>query len=101
MGVWQSTRDCDQEPCVYGLGLFGHWHSLSCVLIVSEHPYGPGRYGTRSSQFESIGLVLAAFFHDLRGGKWTGRGKMGAEWDSGSLSEGLGAVDGSLPFHSN
>ena len=26
-------RDCDQEPCVYGLGLFGHWHSWSCVLI--------------------------------------------------------------------
>jgi len=23
----------DQEPCVYGLGLFGHWHSWSCVLI--------------------------------------------------------------------
>ena len=23
--VW--LRDCDQEPCVHGLGLFGHWHS--------------------------------------------------------------------------
>ena len=21
--VW--LHDCDQEPCVYGLGLFGHW----------------------------------------------------------------------------
>ena len=31
--VW--LRDCDQEPCVYGLGLFGHWHSWSCVLIES------------------------------------------------------------------
>jgi len=29
--VW--LRDCDQEPCVYGLGVFGHWHSWSCVLI--------------------------------------------------------------------
>ena len=26
-------RACDQELCVYGLGLFGHWHSWSCVLI--------------------------------------------------------------------
>ena len=37
--VWTSPpsvvwlRDCDQEPCVVGLGLFGHWHSWSCVLI--------------------------------------------------------------------
>ena len=29
--VW--LRDCDQEPCVCGLGLFGHWHCWSCVLI--------------------------------------------------------------------
>ena len=27
--------DCDQEPYVYGLGLFGHWHSWSCVLTDS------------------------------------------------------------------
>ena len=25
--------DCDQEPCVYGLGLFGHWQSWPCLLF--------------------------------------------------------------------
>jgi len=29
--VWLC--DSDQEPCVYGLGCFGHWHSWSCILI--------------------------------------------------------------------
>ena len=29
--VW--LLDCDQEPSVYGLGLFGHWHSWSCALV--------------------------------------------------------------------
>ena len=28
-----GLRDCDQEPCVYGLGLFGQWYSWSCLLI--------------------------------------------------------------------
>jgi len=32
--VWLC--DCDQEPCVDGLGLFGRWHNLSCVLTDSE-----------------------------------------------------------------
>ena len=37
--VWQIHHRlcgfviCDQEPCVCGLGLFGHWHCWSCVLI--------------------------------------------------------------------
>ena len=64
--VW--LRDYDQEPCVYGLGLFGHWHSWSCVLIGSgvqelglgvgmrhylqhytPHPQCVGDLGTRHS----------------------------------------------------
>ena len=28
--VW--LRDFDQEPCVYGVGLVGHWHCCFCVL---------------------------------------------------------------------
>jgi len=28
-----SSVDCDQEPCIDGLGLFGHSHSWSCVLL--------------------------------------------------------------------
>ena len=29
--VWLHV--CDQEPCLYGVGLFGHWRSWSCILI--------------------------------------------------------------------
>ena len=36
--VWASPRfvvwlpDCDQEPCVDGMGLFGRWHSLGLAF---------------------------------------------------------------------
>ena len=47
--------NCDQESCVHGLGLFGHCHSWSCVLIDllighSVRPHDQSLLGTRVQQ---------------------------------------------------